>query len=275
MGASLLFSCKSTPDLAPVDPIELLDGDAALYLMVPVQANQEFVAAAIQKAAKASEDDAKKIAERLDTAYIAIASNGELQFSADGKIPVSFAGMALSEKNGWKAGMIDQQVFYTHQQTQYQLCIPSSSNAFLSHNIEPMVKRFNRIAYSDPAATAEPLLSESLSEAKYRFLHENASPDILLYSPNPASFIKVFLGSSIQPPVDSITATLSQYRGVKDQFNVKFIINMSDPRTVKATIVLLKTVLFGVPAKITQTGQSQITITDLPVSKVRLLSMMR
>ena len=274
VGASLLLSCKSTPDIAPVDPFELLDGNAALYLSVPVQANQEFVVSAIQKVANASETDAQKIAERLDTAYIAISPTNEIQLSASGKIPVSFAGMALSEKKGWKGSVVEQQAVYTHQQSLYQLCLPSSSNAFLSHNIEPMVRRFNKIAYSETENT-EKLLSESLDAGKYHFLHDNAGPDIVMYSPTPGYFIKNFLGSPIQMPVDSVAATLSQYRGVKEQFNVKFVINMSDARTVKATTVLLKTALFGVPAKISQTGERQITIIDLPVSKNRLLSMLR
>ena len=273
--AGLFTSCKSTPDIAPVDPFELLDGDAALYLSVPVQANQDFVVSAVQKVAGTSESDAIKIAERLDTAYIAIASNGEFQLSAGGKIPQNFVGIALSEKKGWKSELIEQQVCYTHKESLYQLCLPSSRNAFLSHEIAPMVRRFNKIAYSD-SESQEKLLSQSLNPALYRLLHDNNSPDIVMYSPVPQIFANSMLGiSGINVPVESFVAVLSQYRGVKEQFNVKFMINLSDARTVKATTVLLKTALFGVPAKISQTGERQITITDLPVSKKRLLSMLR
>lgn len=275
VGASLLLSCKSTPDLAPVDPFELLDGNAALYLSVPVQANQDFVMSAIQKVAGSSESDAKKIAERLDAAYISVSSSGEIQLSASGKIPQNFIGMALSEKNGWSPLVIEQQSCYMHKESLYQLCLPSSSNAFLSHDIEPMVKRFNKIAYSDAESDAK-LLSESLNAGLCHFLHDNNTPDIVMYSPVPQVFINSMLGvSGVNVPVESFAAVLSQYRGITDQFNVRLMINMSDPRTVKAATVLLKTALFGVPAKIAQTGERQITITDLPVSKKRLLSMIR
>ena len=276
VAAGLFTSCKSTPDIAPVDPFELLDGGAAVYLSVPVQANQDFVVSAIQKVAGANESDAQKIAERLDTAYISLGANGEIQLSASGKIPQNFIGLALNEKKGWKGGVIEQQTVFTHLQSHYQLCLPSSSNAFLSNNIEPMVKRFNKIAYSD-ANISEKLLSESMNEGLYRLLHDNNTPDIVMYSSQPQAFIKSMLGGAggINVPVESFFAVLSQYRGVREQFNVKLIINMSDPRTVKATSVLLKTALFGVPAKISQTGQKQITITDLPVSKARLLGIIR
>lgn len=275
VAAGLFTSCKSTPDIAPVDPFELLDGDAALYLSVPVQANQDFVVSAIQKISGAAETDAQKIAGRLDTAFVAIGVNGEVQLSASGKIPQSFLGMALNEKKGWKGGVIEQQTVYTHQQSHYQLCLPSSSNAFLSNNIEPMVKRFNKIAYSD-MTISEKLLSETLTQAELSIIHENQTPDIIMYSPVPQVFMRSMLGAGdVKTPVASFVAVLSQYRGVTDQFNVKFILNMSDSRTVKATTALLKTALFGVPAKVAQTGQKQITITDLPVSKARLLSIIR
>lgn len=275
VAAGLFTSCKSTPDIAPVDPFELLDGDAALYLSVPVQANQDFVVSAIQKISGAAETDAQKIAGRLDTAFVAIGVNGEVQLSASGKIPQSFLGMALNEKKGWKGGVIEQQTVYTHQQSHYQLCLPSSSNAFLSNNIESMVKRFNKIAYSD-MSISEKLLSETLTQAELSIIHENQTPDIIMYSPVPQVFMRSMLGAGdVKTPVASFVAVLSQYRGVTDQFNVKFILNMSDSRTVKATMALLKTALFGVPAKVAQTGQKQITITDLPVSKARLLSIIR
>ena len=246
VGAALLalsanfFSCKSTPDLAPVDAFELLDGDAALYLTLPVQANADFVTSAIQKVAKVAQSDASKITERLDLAYVAVGQGGDLQLSASGNIPQSFLGLALNEKNGWKTSVIESQMAYTHTQTGYTLCLPSSSNAFLSQKIEPMTKRFNKIAYADfsdeilaknkklnsdsilsSKNSDVKILSETLSEKNYKFLHENLKDEIMLYSPNPRAFIKNMLGAlDVNTSISSVYATLSQYRGVKEQFNV-------------------------------------------------------
>ena len=272
VGASLLFSCKSTPDMAQVDPIELLDGDAALYITIPVQANQEFFSLAVQKISAVTEGDAKKITERLDTAFVSVSPFGDVQLSASGKIPQTFIGMALNEKKGWLPELVLQQTIYTHMQTKYQLCLPSSSNAFLSRNIRPMVSRFNKIAYSE-VENQEKLLSESLDDRACSFLHEVKSSDILIFAPSPKNFIKTFIGADVNTPVSSVYARLSQYRGVKDQFNVFLVLNLSDPRTTKACTALLKTLLFGVPAKIQQTGAQQITIADLPLSQNRILSM--
>lgn len=282
-----LFSCKSTPDLAPVDPFDLLRTDAALYLSVPVPQNIDFVTRAIQKFAGTSESDAKKIAERLELAYVAVGAKGDVQFSAKGNIPVKMAGLVLTEKNGWKGGTSSGQVYFTHSRSRYELCLPSSSNAFLSYDIAPMIQKYNRFAYADfppekltaeqtsSISSSEKLLSETLSPTSYKFLHENASADIVAFSPNPKPFIKSFVGFDVNVGVNSVYAVLSQYRGVESQFTVKLILNLSDARTVKATTVLLKTAMFGMPAKVVQSGQSQITITDLPVPREKILSMLQ
>ncbi|WP_294429493.1 hypothetical protein [uncultured Treponema sp.] len=279
------FSCKSAPELNPVDAFDVLEPGLAMYLSVPVQPNIDFVTLAVQNLAKISENDARKITERLETAYIAVDSDGEIQLSASGNIPTAFVGLALREKNGWKGGIVEQQTVYTHQQTQYQLCLPSSSNAFLSRKIEPMVKKYNDIAFatfqenkpSKVEAYNLNLLSSRLTEKTYRFLHEELAADIKLYSPKPQVFTKVFLGSEIGVPVNSVFAELSQYQGVKEQFNVKLILNLAEARTVKATIAMMKIAFFGsgIPAKITQTGPSQITIIDLPVTQEQIFFLIR
>ena len=285
MGAGLFFSCKSAPELNPVDPFELLSSGQVLYLTVPVQPNSEFVTMAVQKVAKITEADAKKITERLETVFISLSLDGEMQLSAKGNIPTTLVGFVLKEKNGWKPGIIEQQTVYTHQQTLYQLCLPSSSNAFLSHNVEPMVKKFNDIAYatfsdnkpSKVEAYNLKLLSSTLTEKTYRFLHEDLAADIKLYSPKPQSLIETFFGKEIGVPVNSIFAELSQYRGVKEQFNVKLILNLADSRKIKAVTAMLKLAFFGsgIPAKIVQTAPSQITITDLPVTQEQIFSLIR
>ena len=212
----------------------------------------------------------------MDVAYIAMKANGELQLSCGGTIPTSFVGLALNEKNGWETGVVEQQTVYTHKQTNYQLCLPSPTNAFLSHDNLRMIKKFNQIAYAD-GTSSEKLLSEVMSERNYKFLHENNSADIVLYSSNPLFFIKSFLsGVDVHTSITSIYAVLSQYRGVKPQFNVKLVLNLADARTVKATVALIKVGFFGagIPAKVVQSGQNQITISDMPVTQTQILSLL-
>lgn len=282
--AAFLFSCKSGPELPSVDPFELLDGDAAIYLTIPVKPNQEFVKEAVKRLSDASESDAERIAGRLDMLYVAVGMSGEIQLSMSGKIPTTFLSMALSEKKGWRAAVMENQLYYTHSQSLYQLCAPTSSVVFLSRDIGPMIRRYNKLAYSEPPLS-EPvpdgdssikLVSELLDEKSYDFLHESVTSDIVLYAPFPKALMRSFLGGDVtSSPVESVSAVLSQDRGVLEEFNVRLILTMGDSRTVRAATVLIKAAMFGIPAKVAQTGERQITITDLPVSRDRLLSLIR
>lgn len=186
--------------------------------------------------------------------------------------------LPLQKKKGWKTSVIDNQTVYENGLNSFQLCLPSSSNVFLSKNILPMINKFNDIAYAEIKETGEKE-SESFSSlidpAAYNFLHGNSSPDILIYSPEPNFLISSLIGAELALPLVSLYGSLSQYRGVKDQFNVKLILNLTDPRTVRACTALLKTAMFGIPAKIEQTGLKQITISDLPLSQKSLLSFFR
>ena len=276
-----LFSCSTTPDFSPVEPLELLETNASLYLSVPVQANSDFVNKAISKIGRIAESDAAKISQRLKVAYISLRADGAFQLSASCDIPTAFLGLALTEKNGWVKSDSEGQPFYTHIQTSYQLCVPSNENLFLSKDIREPLHKFKILSRPELYVTDEKnasvkFLSESMTEKAYAFLHENNSPDIKLYSPDSSYLIKSFFGPvGIKSSISSVYAILSQYRGVKDQFNASLILNFSDPRTVKATVGLLKIGLFGLPVRITVTGASQITITDFPVSTDKMLSFIR
>ena len=116
------------------------------------------------------------------------------------------------------------------------------------------------------------LVSNTMVESAYKLLHDDLATDMVIYAPLPRAFLRSFIGSDIKTPVDSIVALLSRKDLNSKQYNVKLIITMSDHRTVKATCALLKTLLFPIPAKIQQTGQSQITVTDLPVAQSKILS---
>ena len=99
----------------------------------------------------------------------------------------------------------------------------------------------------------------------------------MLYSPNPRIFIRNFLGAvDVNTSISSIYANIRPYKEVKGyDYNVRLVLNLSDARTVKATEALLKVGLFGMAAKISQTGQSQITIVDLLLTKNQILSLIK
>lgn len=266
--AGLFFtSCKSAPKENPVDPVELLDDNGGIYLQVPVQPNKDFVTAAIKKIAKCSENDAQKISERLENLYICVAANGTAQLAASGTFPSKLIGMVLSEKNGWNKNTYLDYVYYKNRSSNYQLSIPSNSVACVSQNSEVMLSRYEEIAKND-------IHNVTMNEKVYNFLHGNNTSDIMVYSPLPKVFIRTFIGANVNAPVESIDG---QFKSLKDgkQFGLKIVLEMEDPRTVKAACAALKIALFPIPAKIVQTGTKQITVTDITLDYNDLLKFIR
>ena len=58
-----------------------------------------------------------------------------------------------------------------------------------------------------------------------------------------------------------------------DKYGVTLVLEMADSRTIKAAIRILQVALFGTPAKIEQSGSSQISITDLTLTWTEILTL--
>ncbi|MDY2844223.1 MAG: hypothetical protein SOT81_09615 [Treponema sp.] len=266
--ASLFFAgCKSAPVENPVDPVELLDDDGAVYFVVPVQANQDFVNQAVMRLSNCDESDAKKISERTDNIYICVGLNGKVQLSADGNFPSRMISLALTEKKGWSKNQYKDYRYYSSEKSKYQVSLPSSSVAAVSKNVEAMLERFDECANND-------LHSVSMREDVYAFFKSENSGDILVYAPAPKTFIKTFIGANVSSPVESISG---EFKNLKDgkQFGLKIVLKMNDSRTVKAACAALKIALFPIPAKIVQTGSAEITITDITLGYDSLLRFLK
>ncbi len=266
--ASLFFvACKSAPVENPVDPAELLSDDGAVYFVVPVQPNMDFVNKAFMKISDCSESEARKISERTDDIYICVDMNGKTQLSAGGNFPSRMISLALTEKKGWSKSEYKDHRIYSSEKSKYKLSLPSSSVAVVSRDVEEMLGRFDECASND-------LHSVSMRADVYEFLKRENSGEILLYAPFPKAFIKSFLGADVTSPVESIFGELKNLKDGK-QFALKIVLKMSDSRTVKAACAALKLALFPIPAKIVQTGSCEITITDITLGYDSLLKILK
>lgn len=262
-----LAGCKtvSRPE-NDVDALALLDDDFILYVGIPVQTNKEFTVEAVSKLAGVSSSDSEKIASRLSNVYIGTNLVGKMQLSAECAFPSAFVKMALSEKNGWKANPFENNFFYTRDKSKLQLSVPSASNCCVSYDVRPMLEKFNAAALSEDS-----LSPMKLDERTVKLLTQNQKGEIVFYAPIARNFLKKFLGTEIPFAVDSITGTLTQLKNSKS-FGMTLVIELNDPRTIKAACAALKIALFPVPAKIVQTGTSQITVSDYTFDWKQLLA---
>lgn len=265
--ALIFFGCKSAPLVNPVDPAELLSSGRAIYMTIPVQPNEEFVVRAVEKIAGCSEKDARKIAGRTEKIYISIGTLGEVELSASGDFPSNTIGLALTEKKGWTKKNYKDYQYFKGAKSSYQISLPSPKVALVAQNIEPMLEKYDDAANND-------LHQVSMDEEIYAFLENDESGSIEVLAPVPKAFIKTFIGANVNAPVESIGGTFTNISAERE-FGLKLSVNMNDARTVKAAVAALKIALFPIPAKVVQSGEKTISITDITLGYDDLLKFMK
>ncbi len=267
-----VLSCKSSQFAEnDVDPLALLDGDCFLYISIPVQTNKDFSVAAVSKMAGLNASDSEQVVKRLSNVYVATNLIGKTQLSAQGAFPQGFLKLALTEKNGWTLVPYENRTYYTREKLRLQLSVPSSSVCCVSNDIPAMLDRFNQLALPASDAQVEPM---RIDEKTVKILTQNKNGEICFYAPVAKNFLRKFLGTEITFGVQSLSGVLTQLPNSKS-FGLKLVIELSDPRMVKAACAALKFALFPVPAKIMQTGTAQITVSDYTFDWSELLSYMQ
>lgn len=264
--ASLFFAgCASASMENSVEPAELLSGEGAVYMVVPVQPNEKFVRQAVRKISGCSEKDADKIVSCASNIYISVGLDGSAELAADGDFPSRLISLALTEKKGWTKNQFNGYKYYSGRNSPYSISLPSAKIAVASKNIESMLNRFDDCANND-------FHTVSTDEEIYSFLK---SGGIRIFAPVPESFIRAFFGVNISSPVRSISGTLKDLKEEKDEFGLKIDVKMNEPKTVKAAMAALKFALFPVPAKIVQSGSDTISITDITLGYDDLLKFLK
>lgn len=263
LAAIFFVSCKSTPKPETISPFSLLSSDNVLYVHVPVQYHKEFVKEALIRMMDADENDAGKISSRIRDLYIGNRSVSGFEISALGNFPENVLKLSLTEKKGWKSKKFQEYNYYLQNSTGIQLSIPTIENAIISSNVEEMLGRIK-----DNSEGAEANVSEDLLE----YLTSDISEDIRFISPSPNLFFKSFFGANLTLGIEKIKGAFSSNSSKKNEYDVKLILEMADPRTVKAGTRILQ-LAFSNNAKISQTGESQITVSDLTFTWDEILAL--
>ena len=276
--AVLFFGCASAPQPAAVDPLALIDRDAALYLYIPAQSHLPLVTKALARIGGMDEKDAEKIAVRTQTIYIAEESTRArtlLQLAATGAFPAAMAKFALTPRNGWLPHTVEglslPYTYYKNTLSQVQVSLPSSANALVSYAVEPQLALYDAAL----AAPDEGGISDGFDRAAYEFLTTGNPDDIRFYERKADAFFQDIVGVNLRLPLAAVSGVLEHSKKTDDQYYVTLMLDVAEasatPAKMKALLSSIKIALFGIPAKVTQTGARRITIVDLEISKETLL----
>ena len=265
----LLASCASLPR-AEVDLLSLLPADEALYLHVPVRSYEDVVTSLLLQAVPGlSEKDGVRIVKRTDDLYLSAGSRNGVSLASSGSYPKAAIKAALSEKNGWKAktihGSVAEYTLYNSISSPFSLSFPELGVACISENVEPMVRTYDALLGGAHAS------SDGFSESLYAYLAENVSgkEEIRFACPNPQSFTKLLFGSKQNIGLTAISGSISRSKN-EQNCALSLLLEVSDPRTIKATAALVKLAIFPVAAQVRIAGERTIEITEYTMSWKKL-----
>ena len=276
--AILLTGCQTLKKVNEFSAASVLPQDSDLYVRLPVKTNSDLCKTLL-KAYMPDLDEAsqEKLVVSAEVVYAAVKTeeNGKksVNIAVEGKFPF-YTNFVLTEKNGWtktnkKEGNI-KYTYYVHN-SGFQLAIPTKNIALLSSNsVLPMLQAcennvMNNFYGVEDISKREALLTSNSSSAAF-------------YSENPKAFIKSIIGLDFSFGIAEAGGVLTSKGTTGDEgldYNLDLDLVLSEPRGIKATTFIVKT-LFSAISKdivIEQKGDDTLSCNNITVSENSVLSL--
>lgn len=282
---STFFSCQSTPNpRKDIGVLDVLDGQSAVFLYVPVKTHEKFLKSAIKSFSPDIKDGTcDLIIGRTNEIAVCIGnvSSGEkkspvLQFSAKGSYPEFALKSVFKEQKGWMKKVFngvngDYDYFESKNPATLELkaAFPGTF-ALLGNDVENEIAAYDLESSDFSENKTAPY---NWDESVYKYLLSGKNNDIMFYAQDPSIATKAFFGKSIKLGMKSIFGRFYEHSKSSDnsKFGIDVYIELSDARTMKAATALIKLAIFPVAARISAFDSTHILIQDLVVDYSTLL----
>ena len=273
----IFTGCQTVQQINEFSAASVLPEDADLYVRLPVKTNQALCETLLSAYMPDLTDSSKeKLIVSAKTVFAAVSTgtNGKksVDIAVEGKFPF-YTNFVLTDKNGWsKANKKEGNIKYTYyvHDTGFQLAIPTSNIALLSStSVLPMLQAcennvLNNIRGTSVPSNREALLTSNIDSTAF-------------YSENPKSFIKSIIGLDLSFGIAEAGGVLTSKnpKSEKTDYNLDLELVLSEPRGIKATTFIVKT-LFSAISKdivIEQKGDDTLACKNITVSENAVLSL--
>ena len=276
--AIFLTGCQTLQKVNEFSAASVLPQDADLYVRLPVKTNSALCKTLLKAYMPDLDESAQeKLVVSANTIFAAVKTeeNGKksVNIAVEGKFPF-YTNFVLTDKNGWsKANKKEGNIKYTYyvHDTGFQLAIPTGNIALLSStSVLPMLQAcennvMNNIYGVEEVSKREALLTSNIDSAAF-------------YSENPKVFIKSIIGLDFSFGIAEAGGVLTT-KGVNEnsdlEYNLDLDLVLSEPRGIKATTFIVKT-LFSAISKdivIEQKGEDTLSCKNITVSENSVLSL--
>lgn len=269
-----LESCKTTQIQEDIvfHPLSLLSQDSSIYVNVPVlnhlELTSEILCAEIEGL---KYDDAILLAKRINNLYVGLGTvedRSRIEVSADVNIPQIAVKKVLSKKNGWKKSVLNFEKtnpesqnknsfeVYSQNDNIFQVSFPQESILSFSQNLNPLLQK-----YADDYKFSQNSCNNWITQK---------SDDILFYITRPGQYLRNLIGiqaRGIEYVYGNLIYSPNQNQSAKTSpYELKLCLHLTDKRALSAFKNLLSISFGMMGAKIDQTSELDIEISQIEVS---------
>lgn len=279
IAAGISAACKSTPFVSEVEPLDLLDSRSAFYIRIPKDVDSILISRMIQNNLEGlSENDAKKISERIDTVYLGLKKSKksvDFQISALCSFPKLAVSSAFSKKNGWASDKLiledsyKKDVSYTvYANSGIFAAFPSESIALIGNSVPSMVERYHNISQKIEFED-DFLLDENVRDW---LSYENGIHDgqIRFYASRPQSFLTTLVGANLNFKLIYVKGFLENDPKNENQYVTELEFEFRDSRVLPAAHAMLE-VAFGLTgSNVQKTSDTHLVVSGIRINKNQL-----
>ncbi|MBQ9630650.1 MAG: hypothetical protein IJR49_03590 [Treponema sp.] len=263
---TLFFSCKSRPvDAKDVHPLDLLDSGAAFYVKLPTEVDPILLSRLIQNNVKGlGEQEANAIASRIECTYTSITrtrNTTEMQASILANIPQKTISSVLKKNKDWQVSKFsapfNSYEYYSSSLSDTNLSFLSKKNAIIAKDIEPIINRFDTLAFSE-GGRAE------LTGDIYDWLFDGEN-EIRFYAPNPLSFLTILTGANLNLRLSYVKGSMISDKRFPEQYIMSIDFEFGQERFVRVGKSMIA-LAFG----LTDSEMEQATATHISVRGIKI-----
>lgn len=277
------FGCKTTQIQSSVEPVDLLDSSGSFYLRIPKNVDSSLIETLLQKNIKGlSNDNSKKITERIDTVYIGLKKSKksvDFQISSLCNFPRLAVSSVFTKKNGWISDKLllscpgKKNTSYTvYNNGNLLASFPSEQIAVIGRSVPAMVERFHNISN---AVAFDDNLSIN-ADIRSWLSYENSIPDeqIRFYASKPQSFLTTLTGANLNFKLSYVKGLLENDLKNDAQYLMDLEFEFRDYRVVDAAKAMME-VAFGLTdSNVQKTSDTHLIISDVKINKQQLYKLL-
>ena len=265
---AVFFGCKSAPVENRVNPLDLLDGESAIYFAIPTKADTELVSTILKNNVDGiSDSDVNTLLERVDIVYAGILHSKNqmiVQSAISANIPSAYHAKIFSKKNGWTTSQYQtasSKSYNLYTNEGITISLPDSNTICLGRDINRMLDTYDILRSENTGVSGG---NPNIDDIYYEHLL-SASNEVKFFAQKPQSFLTLLTGANLDLKLIYVMGEIKVDPKNDKQYLLDLNFEFKNEKYVKPGKALL-TLSFG----LTDSDNVMISPTNLQIKGIKI-----